>query len=51
MFRIIFRLFEEKQLHTIALEQDRQDWLGTTCSHALRSVTDVLSQVLLPTIT
>jgi hypothetical protein len=44
LFRIIFRIFDDKQLETIHTETERQEWLGTTCSHALRSVIEVTHQ-------
>eukprot|EP00047_Mylnosiga_fluctuans_P017395 m.61019 g.61019 ORF g.61019 m.61019 type:complete len:1672 (-) comp7058_c0_seq2:541-5556(-) len=44
LFKIIFRIFDDKQLETFQLEQERHEWLGTTCSHALRSVVEVTHQ-------
>ena len=45
LFRVIFRIFDDKKLQTMPGEQERAAWLSITCSHALRSIVDVVTQV------
>lgn len=44
LFRVVFRIFDDKKMQTLQTEQDRAAWLSTTCTHALRSIVDVLTQ-------
>jgi brefeldin A-inhibited guanine nucleotide-exchange protein len=44
LFRVIFRIFDDKKLRDMASEQERVEWMSTTCTHALRSIIDVVSQ-------
>eukprot|EP00047_Mylnosiga_fluctuans_P017396 m.61060 g.61060 ORF g.61060 m.61060 type:complete len:1686 (-) comp7058_c0_seq3:111-5168(-) len=44
LFRVVFRIFDTKKLQSMHSEQERAAWLSTTCTHALRSIVDVLTQ-------
>ncbi|EDQ86494.1 uncharacterized protein MONBRDRAFT_33770 [Monosiga brevicollis MX1] len=44
LFRVVFRIFDGKKLHGMTTAQERNEWMSTTCTHALRSIVDVVSQ-------
>lgn len=44
LFRIVFRIFDGKKLSNMSSEQEKIEWMSTTCTHALRSIIDVVSQ-------
>src|SRR3569833_3187337 len=44
LFLILFRIFDDKKLSDMGSEQERVEWMATTCTHALRSIVDVVSQ-------
>ena len=44
LFRVVFRIFDSKKLHDMNTQQERVEWMSTTCTHALRSIIDVVSQ-------
>eukprot|EP00730_Choanoeca_flexa_P014367 TRINITY_DN6260_c0_g1_i1.p1 TRINITY_DN6260_c0_g1~~TRINITY_DN6260_c0_g1_i1.p1 ORF type:complete len:1256 (+),score=488.56 TRINITY_DN6260_c0_g1_i1:453-3770(+) len=44
LFRVVFRIFDDKKLAGMASAQEKSEWMSTTCTHALRSVVDVVSQ-------
>eukprot|EP00054_Salpingoeca_dolichothecata_P019245 m.119519 g.119519 ORF g.119519 m.119519 type:complete len:1767 (+) comp23182_c0_seq1:115-5415(+) len=44
LFRVVFRIFDNNKLQTMQSEQEKMEWMNTTCNHALRSVVDVISQ-------
>eukprot|EP00053_Salpingoeca_punica_P019678 m.200806 g.200806 ORF g.200806 m.200806 type:complete len:1530 (-) comp17699_c1_seq2:138-4727(-) len=44
LFRVVFRIFDDKKLQSMHNDQERAEWMNTTCNHALRSVIDVISQ-------
>ena len=44
LFQVIFRIFDDKKLQSIVSEQEKSEWLNSTCTGALRFVIDVLTQ-------
>jgi hypothetical protein len=44
LFRVVFRIFDDKKLAGMGSEQEKSEWMSTTCTHALRSIVDVVSQ-------
>lgn len=44
IFNVLFRIFDNKKLQGMHTQQEKTEWLNTTCNHALRSIVDVVSQ-------
>lgn len=44
IFNVIFRIFDDKKLQGMHSDQERMEWMDTTCDNALRSIIDVVSQ-------
>ena len=44
LFQVIFRVFDDKKLQSMSSEQEKSDWMDTTCSMTLQCVIDVLTQ-------
>ena len=47
IFNVIFRIFDDKKLQGMHSDQERIEWMDTTCDNALRSIIDVVSQCVL----
>lgn len=44
IFNVVFRIFDDKKLQGMHSDQERIEWMDTTCDNALRSIIDVVSQ-------
>ena len=44
LFRVVFRIFDDKKLAGMSSQQEQNEWMSTTCTLALRSIIDVVSQ-------
>lgn len=44
LFNVVFRIFDDKKLQSMSTDQERTDWMNTTCINALSYIIDVISQ-------